>query len=587
MIFPRDTRRTLRFDSPPVTTHHQPKTIHTMRLSRAIPCSLLLVIGPLSANAAAPTIPDAGAILQQLRPFQPTLPSPAETGLRIETPDSAGLPDGEAFLVSSIRIVGNTLIDTATLHALVAEAEGQPNTLGQLSALAARLTAAYQARGYPLSRAIIPAQTIRAGVVQFEIVEARYGKVTIDNRSAVSDSLLQATLAPLQSGEPVEEAAMNRALLLLGDIPGMSNTALLRPGEAVGSSDLLVTTDAGPALSGSLGLDNYGTDYTGLARLNGSVNGANLLQHGDVLSASVITAGRGLNDGRLAYEVLINGQGTHLGVAFSQLHYRLGDQLADLDSYGSAQVASLWLRHPLVRSQDANLYAQIAFDATRLSDHVDASSIKNDRHVQNWTASLSGDWRDGLLSGGVSSGSLGWTQGRLDFDDGAAESVDAATARTAGNFGKWSGSYGRLQNLGGADSLFVNVNGQQAGGNLDASMKMSVGGPYSVRAYATGVLSADSGLRASLEWRHDLAQYWQGRWQTVVFADHARVKINQSPWFAGDNYATLSGAGVGLNWAGANGFSGRIYLATRIGAKDDLVSDNSNTRGWAELRWGF
>jgi hemolysin activation/secretion protein len=558
-----------------------------MRLSRKLPLSLFLAVSPLLAEAANPTIPDAGAILQQVRPVEPNRPSPADTGLRIDAPEKASLPVGEAFLVNSIRIVGNTLIDTATLHALIADAEGQLHTFSQLAERAAILTACYQSHGYPLARAIIPAQTIRDGVVQFDIVEAHYGKIELDNRSTVRDSLLQATLEPLHSGQPVEQAAMNRALLLLGDIRGMTSTALLRPGAAVGSSDLLVKAEAGPAVSGNIGLDNYGTDYTGVARLSATLNAYNLLHHGDVLSGSLISAGRGLNNGRIAYDALINGQGTYLGGAFSQLYYRLGDNLADLDGYGSAQIASLWARHTLVRSQDANLYGQIGVDKTRLSDHVGAVAIQNDRHVQDWSASLSGDGRDGLLSGGMSGGALSWTSGKLDFDTTAAELADQATAKTAGTFSKWSASVSRLQNLGGTNSLFLNINGQQAAGNLDASMKMSVGGPYSVRAYAAGALSADSGYQASLEWRHDLAPAWQSQWQTVVFADYARLTINQSPWSTGDNAATLSGAGLGVNWAGPNGFSGRLYVAARLGSKEDLVGDNSNTRAWGELRWGF
>ena len=41
------------------------------------------------------------------------------------------------------------------------------------SLLAARITDFYHSHGYPLARAMIAAQAIRAGVVEIEIIEAR------------------------------------------------------------------------------------------------------------------------------------------------------------------------------------------------------------------------------------------------------------------------------------------------------------------------------------------------------------------------------------------------------------------------------
>ncbi|MCX9158634.1 hypothetical protein OPU71_21180, partial [Niveibacterium sp. 24ML] len=69
--------------------------------------------------------------------------------------------------------------------------------------------------------------------------------------------------------------------------------------------------------------------------------------------------------------------------------------------------------------------------------------------------------------------------------------------------------------------------------------------------------------------------------------DSARVTINHSPWGDSTNHATLSGAGLGLNWTGPQQLSGRLYWATHIGDKPELVSTVPSTRLWAELRWGF
>jgi hemolysin activation/secretion protein len=144
---------------------------------------------------------------------------PNQPDLRIESKDSAALPASAPFLVKEIRIVGNTAFDTATLHALVADQQGKTLTLVELGALAARISTYYQQRGYPLARAIIPAQTI-AEVVVIQVVEARYGSVNFSNGSRVNTGLLESILSPLQKGQPVSETELDRAPLLLSDARG-------------------------------------------------------------------------------------------------------------------------------------------------------------------------------------------------------------------------------------------------------------------------------------------------------------------------------------------------------------------------------
>lgn len=77
------------------------------------------------------------------------------------------------------------------------------------------------------------------------------------------------------------------------------------------------------------------------------------------------------------------------------------DSLASLDGHGTAAVASLWAKQPLLRRVDVDLYAQLQFDHKGLRDDIEVSGIHTYRHLNNWTASLMGDGRDALLAGGV------------------------------------------------------------------------------------------------------------------------------------------------------------------------------------------
>lgn len=546
----------------------------------------LVALLPLAVLAQ--TAPGAGTILQQI---QRETPAPAPTtrpGLTIEGESRGRLPPGAPFEVKALQITGNTLFDTPTLHALVAEAEGKNLTLVQLEELAARITNFYQRHGYPLARAIIPAQVIRNGVVVIEVLEARYDKISLDNRSRVRTPLLEDTLSPLQSGQLIGQADMDRTLLLLSDIPGVVVNANLRPGARVGTSDLSVLAEAGPTVAGNVTLDNYGSRYTGRGRIGGLVYVNNPLHHGDVLSLSGMTSeGRGMNYGRLSYETLLNGGGTRVGAAYAALSYRLGDTLAPLQGHGDAEISTLWARHPLLRRGNYSLYGQLQYDQTRLRDRLDSSAIRTDRTVDNTTLSLSGDTRDTLLSGGINNWSVSWTTGHVGFEDAVAKAADAASSRTQGPYTRWNAHFARLQDLGQTKALYLTLNGQWAQDNLDSSKKMAAGGPYTVRAYDVGAISGDSGYFASVEYRQNLGRALNGQWQLQVFIDSAQLEINKKPWAAGRNDAVLSGAGLGLSWSGQDRWRVNGYLASPIGETPELLAGQASTRGWIEITKGF
>ncbi|WP_420105036.1 ShlB/FhaC/HecB family hemolysin secretion/activation protein [Herbaspirillum huttiense] len=554
-----------------------------------MPVSAALLLVSHAAWAAGPGVPaDAGSLLQELQPSPSTAPLPNQPDLRIESKDSAALPSSAPFLVREIRIVGNTAFDTATLHALVADQQGKTLTLPDLGALAARISSYYQQRGFPLARAVIPAQTIAEGVVVIQVVEARYGSVHFSNGSRVNTGLLESILSPLQKGQSVSEAELDRALLLLSDVPGVGVNAVLKPGEAVGTSDLDIDTTHKEASAGSLSLDNYGNRYIGRVRVSGTASLFNPLRHGDVLSASLISTGERMAYGRVSYDTLLNGAGTHVGAAYSQVHYKLGDNVSALDAHGNAMVASLWLKHPVVRGKDYNVYAQIQYDAKTLEDRIGASGLRTDRHLDNWLLSLSGNLRDSFLGSAVSAWGVGWTAGRVGFDDAAAASSDAASAQTRGGYSKWNANFTRLQMLDRNHSLFINVAAQWADTNLDSAEKMSIGGPYSVRAYDVGAISGDTAYLASVELRRDMGRVAAGNLQALAFIDSARVNINRRPWTTGDNSVSLSGVGVGLRWSSDSLWEASAVLATKVGSSSSpLLGASSSTRGWLIVGKGF
>lgn len=550
--------------------------------------ALLVTCPALPALASGVTIPNAGSILQQNQPATPPAAPTAAPGLSIEQRGSGTLPASKPFLVSRIEITGNTHVSAAALHPLVAAAEGRHLTLPQLGALAQRLTDYYHAHGYPLARAIIPAQTIRAGVVRFEIIEARYGRVTVDNHSRTSAALLEATLAGLQRGTVVSGEQLDHALLLLSDIPGVNVNAVLKPGTEVGTSDLQVVATAPPPLNGDVMADNAGDRYSGRARVGGTLSWLDPLHHGDMLSVSGLTTGdSGMNYGRLDYAATLNGEGTQLGAGYSTLDYRLSGSLSPLDAHGDAHDASLWTRQPFIRSRGLNLYGQLQYDHLQLDDDIGRNGSSTPRHLDTLAASLSGNVHDGFGAGGLDTWSVGWTHGHAGFESMAARAADAAGADTKGTFSRWNVSLGRLQGLGAQDAVYLAVAGQWANRNVDTSQQMVVGGPGSVRAYDVDALSGDGGYQLTAELRHGFLMSRYGHWQAIAFMDAAHLRIDEKAFAPGPNSANLTGAGAGVSWAGGAAMQASLTVAAPIGGRPELAGDAASARVWLQASKGF
>ncbi|RUL66427.1 ShlB/FhaC/HecB family hemolysin secretion/activation protein [Dyella dinghuensis] len=540
----------------------------------------------VSAQTRGVTPPTSGQILQQNQPQNVPIPS-SNLNLNVQRAPRNKAASNETFLVRQIEITGNTLLPTAQLHALVASEEGKNLSLDDLDALADRITQSYHDHGYPLDLAYVPAQTLQNGVVRIAVVEAHYGNVVLQNQSAVADHVLNATLAPLQSAQAITDYSLERSLLLLTDVPGAAVSSVMRPGTEVGTSDLVVNVTSAPRYTGTLGLDDYGNRYTDRVRLSGSFAVNGLFHQGDVLDFSGVSSGAGMNYGRVGYRYLLDGQGTVLGLAATDLDYKLGNGLSDLHAHGKAQVSSVNLSQPFIRNTRGNLYAQIEFDHKRLRDDIDVADIETNRHSNSWTATVAGDQRD---STGVTNFNISGTYGRLYFNNLYAEFIDYIGARTAGSYTKFDYSVSRLQQLDTVNALYFGFSGQIANKNLDTSEQFYLGGPNTVRGYDVGAVSGAEGNLATIEYRHDFTfALMPGPWQASIFVDSGHVQAYKQPFFPGQNSARLNSAGIGLHWVAPDDWVISTSVAAPVGNRPVLVGDNSSrsARFWFQVQKGF
>ncbi|WP_254926472.1 ShlB/FhaC/HecB family hemolysin secretion/activation protein [Janthinobacterium sp. PC23-8] len=544
--------------------------------STLIPLALLLVIQ--QAYAQQPT---AGSQLQQI-PLAPQLPK-ADPGIRVRqgAAPAAAAGDSTRIMVQRLHITAAPVFTETELIAATGFVPGSELTLAQLRAMAATVAGYYHARGYFLTQAFLPAQDIENGVVAIQVLPGQYGKVELRNSSALSDTLAQHILAGLD-GQVIAIDPLERRLLQLSDLPGVEVGSTLTPGASLGVSNLIVDVLPGARVNGSVDLDNQGSRYTGRNRFGATLNINEVAGLGDVATVRAFTSTDGLNYVRAAYQ----GQAglLRLGTAYTYMDYKLGKEFAVLDAKGTASIASVYGSYPLIRTRAGSLYAQLNYDSKDFQDKTQSTGTVNDKQARIWMLNLNGDSKDGFGEGGVNNYSLTYSTGKVDIETLAARQIDALTVKTNGSFHKLGLTASRLQSLGAATSAYAIVNAQTASKNLDASEKMGLGGVGGVRAYPGGEAYGDQGYVLNLELRRNLPALAAiaGQLQLVGFADTGTVKLNRNQWSPGENRRTLSGAGVGLSWTGANALLIKAYYAHKLGnARATSVPDTAG-RFWLQ-----
>jgi hemolysin activation/secretion protein len=526
----------------------------------------------------------AGGQIQQIPPA-PVLPK-SNPDLQFERRAPSVQPSeaGASMKVNALHITGQSLFTEQTLIEASGFKPGVDLNIGQLRAIAGKITAYYNSRGYFLAQAYLPAQDITAGTVNITIVEGQYGKVSLRNHTNLSSRVARQRLAGVTSGDIIYGPPIERRLLLLSDIPGIAVKSTLSPGTAAGTSDLDVDIVRGRRITGSVEADNAGNRYTGTYRIGGSINLNNPTGLGDMASLRILASTAGLAYGRAAYQVPIRN--LTVGVAYAHIRYHLGREFRSLDADGTADIFGAFASYPLIRSRDTNLYAVAGFDAKRFDDRVHTASSRSHKHSEVGSIGLNGDERDGFHGGGVTTASVGWSHGRLDLRSPLDRAADATTARSNGGFDKINFSAARLQTIHGPLSLYGSIRGQIALNNLDSSEKMELGGAYGVRAYPEGEAYGDQGYIATAEARLRLDRWTgilPGRFQALGFIDVGQVDYAHSPWFPGTNRSRRSGIGAGLSWAAPGNVFVSATYARKLGNAAATSGPDRSGRAWFQI----
>ena len=559
--------------------------------ARVAACVVLILGGTASHAQLAQVRPDAGSVLESTK--QPAIaPKPTPDVLpRVAEPRPALGAPGLKVNVKAFKITGNTLYSEAVLLETVKEFVGKELNIDGLNDAATKVRAYIRERGYFLAQAYLPQQEIKGGVVEIAVIEARIGKVALNFKEGTrySESLIRGIIeSHLKEGDIITENGLETPLLLLNDFPNAVVTSEIRPSQTVGAADLTIHISDTPGwINGSVDIDNYGNRFTGAIRTGLSLNINNPLAIGDQLSYRAFITDDKMGFYRLAHTFPVGNYGTRLGVSYSSFHYRLGKDFIDQLTHGVGAVTTIFAFHPLIRTRSSNVILQFAHEQKRLDDRNEVAQTITDQNIVSSKLGVTGDFRDGLLGGGLNSYTYTITEGNTLVSN----TVPDPTA--VGRFAKHNFEFRRLQKITDNASLLLAISGQMASKNLSSAEKFSLGGATGVRSYPAGEALGDTGWVFQGEYRYIIPGFKVGTGDVTVsgFWDQGWVQVQENqvvpPSGQPGNIRRLSGYGVGASV----GRDGDFTLRASVAFRNENEVANSDTapripRVWVQgIKW--
>lgn len=534
---------------------------------------------------AAQSLPDAGSLQHGAPMAQPApLPAPGKR-LPAEAIIDGPAEAGPTVTVRRFVLEARISLDAAVVQAAVAPYLNRPVRYDELLAATRAVALAYRQAGWVVS-AVLPEQDISDGEVRITVTNAVFGGVTMRGGEALGlrqQNIESYVIAQQTPSQPLRTDALERALLLIDDLPGLSATGVLRAGQYAGETDLLVHIEPSARQSGEISLDNTGARSTGYQRALASWTKPGLLTWGDQFSANLIhTFTAYQSDGsdyqRLGYSLPLGYDGWRLALGGSVFSYRLvSSEFSGLGFYGDSDAWDLELTYPLLRHQNKNLYLMARAEHKHFNNEGAGTTVSRYR-LEEQTWGVRGNMFDDLGAGATTTGSLLVSSGYLDLRVSPTLSTDATTTATNGTFTRLRYSLSREQGLGRGFSAFAAVNGQTADKNLDSSEKFYLGGSSGVRAYPASEGSGYQGFVLNLEAR------WKptADWQLAALYDYGYVTVNHDNSYSGAstlNEYALKGYGLSATWRGQYQQTLALTWARRIGDNANATTAGNDQDG--------
>lgn len=489
---------------------------------------------------------------------QPDMLPRVEPAIAVKDVRPAGAPAGSEnikFTLSGIRLDGASVYSDAAVRSVYADKIGKTVSLADVYGIAADLTRKYRNDGYILTQVVVPPQEISGGVPTLRVVEGYISNITLQKEDAnapVNMALVEAYAAKISKGSALNARDLERQLLLINDLPGVTARTVLSPSQNTpGAADMLIVVGHDP-FDGIVSADNYGSRYLGPIQLSAAGTLNSLLGQNEAITMQAVVAPQSwyeLAYGSLGYEQPIGVYGTKAHINASVTDTDPGYDLKQFDVEGRSYLVNVGVTHPFIRSRTENLTGRLNFDWRRVKSSNDIEETRRDR-LSVLRAGGRYEFIDTIFGAAANTADLELSKGLNIF--GANEEGDDNMSRDGGDpqFTKLEAELQRLQRVTNSVNLLLAGRGQIASDALLSSEEFSVGGFNGFgRSYDPSEINGEHGIagRVELQWNDPVKAdpaYING-YQLYGFYDIGRV-WNEDATTNSQKRDSLAAAGAGV-----------------------------------------
>ncbi|SCK08647.1 hemolysin activation/secretion protein [Variovorax sp. HW608] len=452
--------------------------------------------------------------------------------------------------IREIRIHGADLLPDYVRREVVQDNAGRCLAAKDLEAILATLTKSYIDRGYITTRAYLPAQDLRTGVLEITVIEGTIERFDLQQSGRNAKVSIPGAF-PARPGDRLNLRDLEQGIDQINSLTSNSATLDVQPGTQPGQSVVVVHNQSTLPVSLFATYDNLGTPATGRDNASATLSFDSLLGLNELIAItrrqSVPHDSEHNSDNTALRAVVPYGYNTFsLDVSESNYVNTLALPSGNkLTSSGTTSTQSLGADRVIFRDQASrfSLGTRLTAQDTRNflgGEFLDVSSRKLT------TLDLGGTGFT-QAAGGIVNGRLAYVRGlRIlgALEDPAYLPGDKPHAQ----FGKFTLDLGfnRRFEAGSQPLLWSSqFSGQYANDTLYGSQQILIGGASSVRGSMVNTLSGDNGWF----WRNDVSLPWHtaiggepvsGR----VYAGYDFGSVDNRP--AGVPSGSMSGVTLGV-----------------------------------------
>jgi hemolysin activation/secretion protein len=525
-------------------------------------CDIALGQTPLPGPA------DPGRITPPLDQLPLPPPRPETDVVPVRRPNAA--PDNAdqiRFVLRGLAITGVTVYADDAFRSIIEPKIGQEISLGDLYRIADAITARYGDDGYILSQALVPAQRIESGIARIEVVEGVIDRIIFDGDVPANTKLMQRIADHIRATQPLTAKALERYLLLLGDLPGYDVRSVLSPSETEGATDLMIQIDHKP-MQGVAVLDNRGTRYMGPIQFQLGTKFNNALGYNEGIGATVVTTGQPneLKSFGLSYETPVTSDGTNLNAAVSKSFVSPGYTLKPLNIDSEVTSVAFGLSHSLIRSRSTNFTVRADLDSKDVKTRSNGGqAVLSDDHLRAIRLGGRYELLDNLVTPAFSSfnGRVSHGVGVL----GASDKGNPLASRPQGNpdYSKVNVETQRLQTLWDDFNLLLAGAGQYSFSKLLSPEEFGFGGEEFGRGFNASEFAGEHGLAGKMELQYggEGGMLPVDKWQLYGFYDAGAI-WNKDPAEGESARHILASMGGGVRLTFSPSVSGYIEVAKPV-----------------------